>query len=66
MMPNNLVILMSDIFLKREVINFLLHIVFVVLSLSWSPIAHTFHLILIINISSTTKYVLKAITEHAD
>ena len=66
LMPRNLISILGNILLRREVINFYLHALIAGLALIWSPVAHAFHLILIINISSTTKYVLKAVLEHRD
>lgn len=64
--PTNLIFIIGEIFMRREVINFILHILFALLGITGSPIAQTLHLILIINISDTTKYVLKAVTQHSD
>lgn len=44
--------------------SYMLHMLFTVLGLTYSPIFYTFNLLLIINISKTTKFVLKAILLH--
>ena len=62
----NLIQIFGGIFLRREVINFILHIIFALYGITGTPFAQTLHLILIINISDTTKYVLKAVTQHSD
>jgi hypothetical protein len=46
--------------------SYMLHMLFTVLGLTYSPIFYTFNLLLIINISTTTKFVLKAILLHID
>lgn len=43
-------------------LNFILHFLFVILSFTVAPFFFSLHLILIINISQTAKYVVKSIT----
>jgi hypothetical protein len=44
--------------------NFLCHTTFALLGIFINPVFHTFHLLLLVNISSTAAYVVKASTAH--
>lgn len=46
--------------------NLLAHTIFALLGVFFNPVFHTFHPLLLINISSTAKYVVKATTAHLD
>jgi hypothetical protein len=45
-------------------VNFLCHLLFAIFHLVFNPLFSSFHLLLVINISSTAKYVAKASTVH--
>ena len=45
-------------------INFFFHSIFVLLAYLIDPVFHTFHLMLIINISETAQYIVRATTAH--
>lgn len=62
--PLNLALILYRVLWQGDVTNFMLHLVFAALGLSLSQQAQVFHLALIINISSTTQFVIQAITKH--
>ena len=64
--PVNLIQILSDTIMRKDVINFVIHLVIATIGISYSNLVQCFHLSLIVNISETTKYVLKAITKHID
>ena len=52
---------------SRNPVNFLLHAIFALLAYTTTfPFYHTLHLLLLVNISKTARYVMKALTGHAD
>jgi hypothetical protein len=51
-----------SIFYQDACMNFIMHLLFVVLSIYASPVFFSLHLLLIINILKTAKYVVKSIT----
>lgn len=66
-LKNRVYINIYQTFLSNESAqNLLFHCIFAVLGVLLNPVFHTFHLLLIINISPTAKYVLKASTAHLD
>ena len=49
---------------ESKFFSFYLHLLFAVLGVYYKPFFHSFHLILLINISDTTRYVAQSITDH--
>ena len=65
--PNTLRILFYDSFLAQGApLNFFLHFVFAILGIFLNPFFHSLHLLLIVNISQTAKYVVQAVFVHID
>jgi len=58
--------LVNSILLQPEVISFFCHGFLGFMSVSLGPIFTACNLLMIINISSTTKYVLNSVIKHAD
>jgi len=54
--------LFHSILFQDNALNFILHFFFIVLSFTVAPVFFSLHLLLIINISQTAKYVVKSIT----
>lgn len=48
----------------NHVSNFLCHFLFVILGILIAPVFHTLHLLLIVNISLTARYVINSTTQH--
>ena len=66
-LKNAIIISVYHTFLgQAHAVNFMFHFLFAILGASLYPVFHTIHLLLIINISVTAKYVVDASTRHID
>jgi len=54
--------LYHSVMLQEAPLNFILHFVFTILSYAVDPVFYGFHLILIVNIMTTCKFVVKSVT----
>lgn len=60
------ILIWYSILKEKGALNFLFHTVFSILGIVLNPVFHTLHLLLIVNISPTAKYVLRASVAHLD
>jgi len=65
-LANKIYILLYVLFKEKGSLNFLAHGIFCILGIFIDPVFHTLHLLMIVNLSTTAKYVLRATAAHID